>query len=94
VSVEDELRLLRDFSTEDVWERAGLLIALAGRLRTLVAGQTGELAATLTKLADELEVPTSDPVEIERRWQHAIGTLESLTAPPVSPHTRKAFWKR
>jgi Ca-activated chloride channel family protein len=93
-SIDAELRLLREASNQDLWKRATLLTALAARMRKLAGAQTGEFATILTKLADELEVPTADPTEIERRWQRAISTLESLTAPPRPPRLRRTFWKR
>jgi Ca-activated chloride channel family protein len=93
-SIDEELRLLRESAGKDVWERAALLTALAGRLRDVARDHTGALADFLTKLAEKLEVPTSDPAEVERRWQRTLRMLESLTAPPVPPSTRRTFWKR
>lgn len=84
----EELRLLREAAGRDVWERAALLTALADRIRHLVDHVT---QAELKDLAAELAVPTSDPAEVERRWQHAITVLENLTVPRP---TRRAFWKR
>jgi Ca-activated chloride channel homolog len=94
--VTDELRRLRAAEGRDPLERAGLLSALADRIRALLdrvarAGLRSAHRTVLEDLAAELSAPTSDAAEIERRWRHAISTLEQLVAP--SP-IRRAFWKR
>jgi hypothetical protein len=89
----DQLHHLRTNATQDVWHRAGLLTALAEQIRVYLQAwqQTGDRALpTLTTLAAELSQPTSDPTEVELRWQKTLSTLETLTT--KSP--RRAFWKR
>jgi hypothetical protein len=44
----------------------------------------------IEELAAELMWGTTDPAEAERRWQHVITTLESLS----EPARRRSFWKR
>jgi Ca-activated chloride channel family protein len=96
--VQQELINLRDNEGQDVWLRAGLLTALSERIRVLLTTwqQNNEPAAartTLGALSTELAVPTADPDEVNRRWQHALTTLDSLTT-DESPRTRRPFWKR
>jgi Ca-activated chloride channel family protein len=91
--VTDELARLRANDGQDVWLRAGLLSALAERIRVQLTAWQLEpepLRATLGTLSAELAVPTADTAEVDRRWQHAIATLDSLTA----RRPRRAFWKR
>jgi Ca-activated chloride channel family protein len=88
-----ELRLLRDGRGLGVWERAGLLTALADRIRESIAQwvYAGESTTVLEDLATELSAPTADADEVERRWRHAVGILETLTG---ATRSRRAFWKR
>ncbi|MFJ6673348.1 VIT domain-containing protein [Actinosynnema sp. NPDC091369] len=64
------------------------------------AGAPAEALRTLSDLAAELAVPTTDPTEVDRRLRHAIATLETLAEPPsgqsrpAEPRRRKPFWKR
>ncbi|HWM03899.1 MAG TPA: VIT domain-containing protein [Actinophytocola sp.] len=92
-----ELHTLQAETTGNVWTRAGLLTALADRIRSLLAQwqMAGELETgrtNLTKLAADLSVPTSDPKEVNHRWQQALTTLSALTT--GRPQARRAFWKR
>jgi Ca-activated chloride channel family protein len=82
-------------ATTDPMLRAGLLTALADRIRGLAAhwAASGESDSSLTELATELSAPTSDPAEIERRWNHAVSVLETL-AGERPQRTRRTFWKR
>ena len=89
----DQLQRLQANATQDVWIRSGLLTALAEQIRVYLQTwqQTGDRALpSLTTLAAELSQQTSDPTEVELRWQKTLKTLESLTTKPP----RRAFWKR
>ncbi len=89
----DQLQQLRTNATQDIWIRAGLLTALAEQIRVYLQAwqQTGDRALpSLTALAAELSQQTSDPTEVEIRWQKTLKTLESLT----TKTPRRAFWKR
>jgi hypothetical protein len=89
----DQLHDLQANATQDVWIRAGLLTALAEQIRVYLQAwhQTGDRAtSTLATLSGELSQPTSDPTEVEIRWQNTLKVLETLTT--KSP--RRAFWKR
>ncbi len=89
----DQLHHLQANATQDVWIRAGLLTALAEQIRVYLQAwqQTGDRAtSTLATLSGELSQPTSDPTEVEIRWQNTLKVLETLTT--KSP--RRAFWKR
>jgi Ca-activated chloride channel family protein len=98
--VAQELRTLTAATKANVWTRAGLLTALAERIRVHlgpweVAGEPQSLRLTLGKLSAELAVPTADPAEVDRRWQHTLTTLASLTSPTANPtRQRRTFWKR
>ncbi|MDU0295123.1 trypsin, partial [Saccharothrix longispora] len=53
----------------------------------------GEPAGTVRALRDlaaELAAPTTDRAELDRRFRHAVATLEALAA----PRGRGPFWKR
>lgn len=89
----DQLHHLQANATQDVWTRAGLLTALAEQIRVYLQAwqQTGDRAQpTLATLAAELSQPTSDPTEVEIRWQNTLKVLETLT----TKSQRRAFWKR
>jgi len=91
--VTDELARLRANEGQDVWLRAGLLTALSERIRVQLTAwqlEPTDVRALLGTLSAELANPTADPAEVDRRWQHTITTLESLTA----RKPRRAFWKR
>ncbi|HEY7598180.1 MAG TPA: VIT domain-containing protein [Actinophytocola sp.] len=98
--VVQELRTLTAATNANVWTRAGLLTALAERIRVQlgpweVAGEPQNLRLTLGKLSAELAVPTADPAEVDRRWQHTLTTLASLTTTASNPtRQRPTFWKR
>ncbi|MGB3439923.1 MAG: VIT domain-containing protein [Actinophytocola sp.] len=96
--VREELTRLRGNEGQDVWLRAGLLAALSERIRVLLTvwqqnNEPQDARTALGTLSTELAVPTSDPADVDRRWQQAITTLESLAN---GGHTkpRRAFWKR
>ncbi len=96
--VQDELTRLLQNEGQDVWLRAGLLTALSERIRVQLAvweqtNEPQEARTTLGALSTELATPTAEPSEVDRRWQKAIATLQSLTkgAPRRSP---RPFWKR
>jgi len=94
--VSTELTRLRENEAQDVRQRAGLLAALAERIRVLLtqwqeAGEAKSARSALGALSKELSQPTADPTEVDRRWQKALETLASLTT--ESPR-RKSFWKR
>jgi Ca-activated chloride channel family protein len=96
--VTEELARLRGNDGQDVWLRAGLLTALSERIRIQLAvwqqnNEPADARNALGTLSTELATPTADPVEVDRRWQKAIATLESL-ANGGSPRGRRAFWKR
>jgi Ca-activated chloride channel family protein len=91
-----------EFAATELWAlraadptaHAGMLTALADRIRTFAAHWAADSSSTaLTDLATELSVPTSDPAEIERRWEHAISVLETVSGERPQ-RTRRAFWKR
>jgi Ca-activated chloride channel family protein len=95
--VTQELNALRAAVSDNIWTRSGLLTALAERIRVLltswqIAGEPDTSRTTLGTLSTDLSAPTADPAEIDRRWHHAITTLESLTRQPKPP--RRTFWKR
>jgi Ca-activated chloride channel homolog len=101
------LKTVLEFAATELWSlrsatdpmvRAGLLTALAGRIRGLAAhwaasGESDSARTALTELATELSAPASDPAVIERRWDHAITVLETL-AGDRPQRTRRTFWKR
>jgi Ca-activated chloride channel family protein len=96
--VQEELTRLRGNDGQDVWLRAGLLTALSERIRVLLDvwkqnNEPQEARTTLGTLSTELAVPTADPTEVDRRWQKALTTLESLTKGGTS-RPRRPFWKR
>jgi Ca-activated chloride channel homolog len=96
--VTEELARLRGNNNEDVWLRAGLLTALSERIRIQLAvwqqnKEPADARNTLGTLSKELAAPTADPAEVDRRWQHTITTLESLTNGDSS-RKRQPFWKR
>lgn len=94
-----ELKTLHAAAAENVWTRAGLLTALASRIRDSLPHwqRTDEPAlarTTLDTLHTELSIPTSDPAEVDRRWTHTITTLTSLTTTETPPQkSRRTFWK-
>jgi Ca-activated chloride channel homolog len=92
----DELARLRGNDGQDVWLRAGLLTALSERIRLQLAtwqltNESADAIAALGQLSAELAMPTADPAEVDRRWQHALTTLESVTK---GSRSRRPFWKR
>jgi Ca-activated chloride channel family protein len=97
--VTDELARLRDSTGHEVWVRAGLLAALAERIRVQLTTwqqnkEPAQARKTLGTLSTELAAAsTADPAEVERLWQKTITTLESLLSGD-SPRGRRAFWKR
>ena len=96
--VQQELTNLRNNDGQDVWLRAGLLTALSERIRVLLTtwqqnNEPAEARTTLGTLSTELATPTADPAEVDRRWQHALTTLEAVTA-GGNPRPRRPFWKR
>ena len=99
--VTQELQRLNASSTVDVWTRAGLLTALAERIRVHLsqwqsAGEPQNQRVALGQLSAELSVPTADPAEVDRRWRHTITTLMTMTTPQAHPTQppRRTFWKR
>jgi Ca-activated chloride channel family protein len=83
------LRLLRPATDTEV--RAALLATLAERIGELAPHwPDDDHRRQLEALAAELTPPTTDPAELDRRWHHAIATLESLAGSP----RKRAFWKR
>jgi Ca-activated chloride channel family protein len=87
----EQLQLLRDAAERDVLERDTLLVAMAQRITELVPQWADdEHRRRIEALATELTWGTTDPAEAERRWQHVITTLESLS----EPTRRRSFWKR
>ena len=96
--VREELTRLRGNEGQDVWLRSGLLTALSERIRVLLGvweqnNEPQDARTTLGTLSTELASPTADEAEVNRRWQKAITTLESL-ANGGSTRPRRAFWKR
>ncbi|MFC4854726.1 VIT domain-containing protein [Actinophytocola glycyrrhizae] len=96
--VREELTRLRGGDGQDVWLRAGLMTALSERIRVLLAtwqqnNEPLEARTTLGTLSTELAAPTADPAEVDRRWQKALSTLESL-AGDGNTRSRRTFWKR
>lgn len=95
--VAEELQRLQANTGQDVWLRAGLLTALAERIRMLLvpwqqSGEPTDARTTLDTLSAELSAPTADPAEVDRRWHQAVTTLETLASPSQRP--RRPFWKR
>lgn len=97
----EELARLRTSEGQDVWLRAGLLTALSERIRLQLAAwqlanEPADARNTLGTLSTELAVPTAEPAEVDRRWQKALATLESLAtgATGGGARSRKPFWKR
>jgi hypothetical protein len=89
--VSEQLWHLLAAASKGVWERAALLTALAARIAEMAQHWTDTKEhRQLKALAAELTPPTTDPGEVERRWQHTLTTFESLTGPP----RKRAFWKR
>jgi Ca-activated chloride channel family protein len=93
----EELTRLRGSTGQDVWLRAGLLSALSERIRVQLAvwqrtNEPQDARKTLGTLSNELAVPTADPAEVDRRWEKAIATLESLSG--GGGRSRRPFWKR
>ncbi|GAB3893547.1 hypothetical protein GCM10029964_070500 [Kibdelosporangium lantanae] len=100
-----EPKSIAEFAAEQLWwlrstsahdARTSLLTSLAERIRNLyghwaTTGERESARTTLSDLATELSTPTTDPAEVERRWQHAIGVLEDLAGERPK---RRAFWKR
>ena len=96
--VQDELTRLLQNEGQDVWLRAGLLTALSERIRVQLAvwqqnNEPQDARTTLGTLSTELAAPTADPSEVDRRWQKAIATLQSLTTSGTT-RSRRPFWKR
>jgi len=96
--VADELARLRGNDGQDVWLRAGLLTALSERIRVQLTtwqhnNEPEEARKTLGELSTELASPTADPAEVDRRWQKALTTLNSL-ASGTTHRSRRPFWKR
>ncbi|CAM3911600.1 VIT domain-containing protein [Kibdelosporangium persicum] len=92
--VVQHLKSLQAAANEPLPARMTLLQTLVQGIRAnlitwLTTKEPEDARTTLTTLADELDIPTTDPAELERRWHHTITTLESL-----KPRPRKAFWKR
>ncbi|HEV7646630.1 MAG TPA: VIT domain-containing protein [Actinophytocola sp.] len=97
--VTEELTSLKAAAAENTWTRAGLLAALSERIRVQLgpwqaAGEPELSRQTLATLSATLSTPTADPAEVDRRWQQALITLESLTAAARPTRTRRPFWKR
>ena len=101
-----ETKSIAEFAAEQLWwlrspagaddARTSLLTALTERIRRLdghwaTSGERESARTALADLATDLSTPTTDPAEIERRWQHAISVLEDLTGERPK---RRAFWKR
>jgi Ca-activated chloride channel homolog len=96
--VQEELARLRSSNGQDVWLRAGLLTALSERIRVQLTvwqnhNEPVDARNALGTLSTELATPTADAAEVDRRWQKAIKTLESLTN-GGSTRSRRPFWKR
>lgn len=96
--VQEELTRLRHNEGQDVWLRAGLLTALSERIRVLLTvwqqnNEPQEARTALGTLSTELASPTADPSEVDRRWQKAVTTLQSLTTGGTN-RSRRTFWKR
>jgi Ca-activated chloride channel family protein len=96
-----ELQQLKASSTADVQVKAGLLTALAQRIRAHLsqwesANEPQAHRLALAQLSAHLATPTAYPAEITRRWTHAITTLTTLTTHQQQQNrpTRRAFWKR
>ncbi len=97
--VQEELTRLLQNEGQDVWLRAGLLTALSERIRVQLAvweqnNEPQEARTTLGTLSTELASPTADPSEVDRRWQKAITTLQSLTKGGGTRRSPRPFWKR
>ncbi|HEY0451546.1 VIT domain-containing protein [Actinophytocola sp.] len=97
--VAGELITLHSAATENVWTRAGLLTALAGRIHDLLphwthTGEPSQSRTVLNTLYTALAMPTSDPAEVDRRWHQTLTTLESLMTNPTPQKSRRTFWKR
>jgi len=100
----EELARLRTSDGQEVWLRAGLLTALSERIRLQLAAwqlanEPAEARNTLGTLSTELAVPIAEPTEVDRRWQKALATLESLATGVAggsggSGRSSKPFWKR
>jgi len=93
-----ELQRLRAADTDAAWERASHLTALAERIRVLLdawrrQGEPGKARTALGRLATEAAGHAGDDAEVDRRWQLAITTLESLAGAQAKP-SRRSFWKR
>jgi Ca-activated chloride channel family protein len=99
-----EPKSIAEVAAEQLWwlrspadnAHTSLLTALAERIRALqnhwaTTGERESARNALADLATELSTPTTDPAEIERRWQHAITVLERLIQERPK---RRAFWKR
>ncbi|MPZ85957.1 MAG: VWA domain-containing protein [Actinophytocola sp.] len=94
-----ELKTLQAAAPEDVWTRAGMLTALADRIRDSLphwklTGEPARTRTTLNTLFADLSMPTSDPAEVDRRWHRTITTLVALTTTQPPQKSRRAFWKR
>lgn len=91
-----EREILLDEAHKDVWTRAAMLIALAERIKPLLAHwrQSGERETavnSMTILAKDLSNPTDNPNMADSLWHMAVVTLDTVSKPKPPP--RSTFWK-